>query len=76
MTSGELITARRKALNISTYEAAQGSAISQRYWYVVEAGRCQPSLEMLEKFAAELGCRVIDLLPAERLESKPAPTGF
>lgn len=55
------IKARRVACNLTPEQAAEKAEISAIYWRHIETGiRTNPSLDVLGKMAAALGCQMSD----------------
>lgn len=64
MTLGEIIRARRKALDLTQAELADRSGLSQMSVSLFENGRRNPSLGTLDVLAVHLKCNTSDLLRA------------
>ena len=64
MTLGEIIRARRKALDLTQAELADRAGMSQVAISLIERGRKNPSLGTLDVLSAHLKCSAADLLRA------------
>lgn len=64
MTLGEIIRARRKALDLTQAELADRSGLSQMSVSLFENDRRNPSLGTLDVLAVHLKCSTSDLLLA------------
>ena len=64
MTLGEIIRARRKAMDMTQTELADRAGMSQVAISLIERGRKNPSLGTLDVLAAHLKCSAADLLHA------------
>lgn len=62
MTLGEIIRARRKALDLTQAELADRSGLSQMSVSLFENDRRNPSLGTLDVLAVHLKCSTSDLL--------------
>ena len=64
MTLGEIIRARRKALDMTQTELAEKCGISSMHLSYIERGLRSPSLYTLQVIAKALGCQIDQLLKA------------
>jgi len=73
MTPGQHIRQRRKARGWTQAEAASRLGRCQSVWSDLERDEHSPTVGMLERVAAVLGCSVADLLPVsgDEIERQP-----
>lgn len=69
---GHRIKVQRAELEISQGDLAQRLGVSQSYLSYLEKGQRQITLELLERIAGALQCRITDLLPPEEDRHKAA----
>ncbi len=62
MNIATVLKTRREALGMSINMAAMRSMVEWNRWKKWEDGTAEPSLKLLPRIAAALGCKVTDLV--------------
>jgi transcriptional regulator with XRE-family HTH domain len=71
-TIGQNVARLREEADISVNEAAQQLGVGRTYWYQIESGTANLTLDKLKRIAQMFGTTVRDLLTERKARREPA----